>query len=152
MRILLGQNSLYYPAHGGGDKSNRLLLEGLAGLGHECRVVGRIEAVHVPISLMEPEALLADEWPDVGRFENEFVTLVNPCAVKGISIFLALADAFPDVKFAAVPTWGTNEADRAALASRANVTVLPPVDDINVLLGRTRGLLAPLLSAEARCR
>ena len=25
MRILLAQNSRYYPAHGGGDKSNRLL-------------------------------------------------------------------------------------------------------------------------------
>ena len=40
---------------------------------------------------------------------------MNPCAVKGISIFLALADAFPETVFAAVPTWGTNEQDRAAL-------------------------------------
>ncbi|HXS97225.1 MAG TPA: hypothetical protein VN736_21660 [Candidatus Limnocylindrales bacterium] len=30
MRILLAQNSLYYPAHGGGDKSNRLLIAALA--------------------------------------------------------------------------------------------------------------------------
>ena len=36
MRILLAQNSLYYPAHGGGDKSNRLLLEALAARGHVC--------------------------------------------------------------------------------------------------------------------
>src|SRR5207245_6781282 len=42
MRILLAQNSLYYPAHGGGDKSNRLLLEALRELGHDCRVVARI--------------------------------------------------------------------------------------------------------------
>src|SRR5437762_12150527 len=42
MRILLAQNSLYYPAHGGGDKSNRLLLEALAARGHECRAVARI--------------------------------------------------------------------------------------------------------------
>src|SRR5215831_166058 len=42
MRILLAQNSLYFPAHGGGDKSNRLLIEALAALGHECRVVARI--------------------------------------------------------------------------------------------------------------
>src|SRR4029453_4259666 len=41
MRILLVQNSHYYPAHGGGDKSNRLLLEALAARGHECRVVAR---------------------------------------------------------------------------------------------------------------
>jgi hypothetical protein len=42
MRILLAQNSLYYPAHGGGDKSNRLLIEALAARGHACRVVARI--------------------------------------------------------------------------------------------------------------
>ena len=42
LKILLAQNSLYYPAHGGGDKSNRLLLEALAARGHECRVVARI--------------------------------------------------------------------------------------------------------------
>ena len=283
MRILLAQNSLYYPAHGGGDKSNRLLLEALAARGHECRVVARIsvfgeaghtqylealaargvtpqssadgvvvftrngveahvvtdgnlraqfeaqaeafapgvilvstddpaqlllaaalrgasarvvylaratlalpfgpdcafpsqakteriracdavvgvsqyvadyirryaaiDAVHVPISLMEPE-----EWPLVGRFDNEFVTFVNPCAVKGIAIFLALADAFPDIAFAAVPTWGTNQQDRAALGARPNVRLLAPVDDINLLLARTRVLLVPSLWAEARSR
>ena len=42
MRILLAQNSLYYPAHGGGDKSNRLLVEALAARGHACRAVARI--------------------------------------------------------------------------------------------------------------
>jgi hypothetical protein len=41
MRILLAQNSLYYPAHGGGDKSNRLLMEALAARGHACRVSAR---------------------------------------------------------------------------------------------------------------
>src|SRR5690349_18662815 len=42
MRILLAQNSLYYPSHGGGDKSNRLLMEALAERGHQCRVLARI--------------------------------------------------------------------------------------------------------------
>jgi surfactin synthase thioesterase subunit/glycosyltransferase involved in cell wall biosynthesis len=279
MRILLAQNSLYFPAHGGGDKSNRLLIEALAEHGHECRVVARIpvfgadqeakylealksrgqefsagkgvvrftrkgvdvrvvtsarlrgyfeeqfeefradvtlastddpaqvlleialrgrvvylaratlavpfgpdcafpsegltdrlrrvnrvvgvsqyvadyfrrfagiDAVHVPISLMEPE-----DWPDVGRFDSELVTMTNPCAVKGIDIFLALADAFPSVAFAAVPTWGTNERDRAALAARPNVRLLPAVDNIDDLLKRTRVLLVPSLWAEARSR
>ena len=283
MRILLAQNSLYYPAHGGGDKSNRLLLEALAARGHVCRVVARtsvfgeaertaylaalaargvttpstadgvvefrrggvevhvvtegnlrahfahqaaafapdvilvstddpaqllleaalghatarvvylaraplalpfgpdcafpsparteriracdavvgvsqyvaesirrhagIDAVHVPISLMEPE-----DWPLLGRFDNQFVTFVNPCAVKGIDIFLALADAFPATAFAAVPTWGTNRQDRAALGARPNVSLLEPVDDIDLLLARTRVLLVPSLWAEARSR
>jgi hypothetical protein len=43
MRILLAQNSLYYPSHGGGDRSNRLLMEALAARGHQTRVAARIE-------------------------------------------------------------------------------------------------------------
>src|SRR5689334_13776742 len=48
MRILLAQNSRYYPAHGGGDKSNRLLMEALAGRGHQCLAVARISKFGVP--------------------------------------------------------------------------------------------------------
>jgi len=284
MRILLTHNSLYYPAHGGGDRSNRLLVEALAARGHACRVVARtsgfgpeeherllrelaarsvevvsfgsgvvvfrlhgvevhvvtnhpnlracfaeqiadfspsvilsstddpaqllletalkaedarvvylaraplalpfgpdcafpsavrtellrqadgvvgvsryvadyirkwsgIEAVSLPISPLEP-----GPYPCLGRFENEFVTLVNPCAVKGIAIFLALAERMPEVQFAAVPTWGTNAQDRAALEAHANVRVLDPVDDIGELLARARVLLVPSLWAEARSR
>ena len=283
MRILLAQNSRYYPAHGGGDKSNRLLMEALAARGHVCRVVARIskfgaaehdvflselaernvtvksaadggvvfhrggvevhtvtnspslrkyfngqidafrpnvilastddpaqlllepaiqslarvaflaratlalpfgpdcafpsaaktdmlrradaivgvseyvadyirrnsglEAVHIPISLLDP-----GPYEPLGRFENEFVTMVNPCAVKGISIFLSLAERMPMVPFAAVPMWGTTDADRRALAQYANISLLPPVDQIAKLLARTRVLLVPSLWAEARSR
>ena len=282
MRILLAGNALYHPAHGGGERSNRLLLEALAARGHSCRVVARIpdlgpageerylaelrsrgieaqaaagvvsfglngvevavvtnanlraclseqaaafepevvlastddpaqllletalriasarvvylvratlavpfgpdcafpsavhterlrkvdavvgvsqyvaeyirryagiDAVHVPISLMEP-----GPWPELGRFENEFVTMTNPCAVKGLDIFLGLADRFPLVSFAAVPTWGTTAADRAALAARPNIRVLDPTDRIDVFLGRTNVLLVPSVWAEARSR
>jgi surfactin synthase thioesterase subunit len=106
-----------------------------------------IPAVHAPISLIEQTG-----WPFLGRAENEFVTTVNPCAVKGISIFLALADAFPDTAFAAVPIWGTTEQDLSQLRARSNVTVLDPVDDVDLLFARTRVLLVPSLWAEARSR
>ncbi|MDP9024600.1 MAG: glycosyltransferase family 4 protein, partial [Candidatus Eremiobacteraeota bacterium] len=43
MRILLGHNSTYYPSQGGGDKSNRLLMQALAARGHDVRVVTRVE-------------------------------------------------------------------------------------------------------------
>ena len=43
MRILLAHNSLYFPSYGGGDKSNRLLMEALAARGHAVRVVARVE-------------------------------------------------------------------------------------------------------------
>ena len=282
MRILLAHNSLYYPSYGGGDRSNRLLMEALAARGHEVRVVARVErfgaeehdrlaadlrrrgiacaqddsalrfglngvqvyvvtrdprlrahfgaqaaefdpeiiltstddpahllfepalrsrarvaylvraiialpfgpdaafpsaaktaavcqadgmvavseyvaeyvrqwacrdAVHVPISLLDP-----GDRPDVGRFENRYVTMVNPCAVKGISIFLELARRLPRVEFAAVPTWGTTPADLEALGSLSNVSVLAPVDDIHELMAQTRVALVPSLWAEARSR
>lgn len=282
MRVLLAHNSLYFPSHGGGDKSNRLLMQGLAELGHDVRVVARVEkfgaeahrelvaelarrgvtpredagglrmglngvdvhvltrkphlrayfteqicefrpdviltstddpahllldaalrsrahvvylvratiaapfgpdssmpsavktkalrrvdgavavsesvaayvrqwggmdCVHVPISLLEKS-----EYPLLGRFDNRFVLMVNPCAVKGISIFLALADRFPEAEFAAVPTWGTTADDLAALRKRANVTVCDPVDDFDELLRQTRVVLVPSLWAEARSR
>jgi glycosyltransferase involved in cell wall biosynthesis len=108
---------------------------------------GGLEAVHVPISLLEP-----GECPWLGRCENRFVTMVNPCAVKGISIFLALARRFPRVEFAAVPTWGTTAQDLAALAGLPNVSTLAPVDDFDELLGQTRVVLVPSLWAEARSR
>jgi surfactin synthase thioesterase subunit/glycosyltransferase involved in cell wall biosynthesis len=283
MHVLLAQNSLYYPSHGGGDKSNRLLMEALSARGHEVRVLARIErfgpapqeeflrrlasrgitpevtppetrmqlngvdvrtltldphlraffsshidafdpdviltstddpaqilldialraprarvvhlvratiavpfgpdsssvnaqrtetlrgvdgvvavseyvaryvrrwggmdAIHVPISLLDP-----GEYPDLGAFDNPFVTMANPCAVKGISIFLALAERMPAVRFAAVPTWGTNAADLAALRERPNITVLDSMDNIDDLLRLTRVLLVPSLWAEARSR
>ncbi len=285
MKILLAHNSPYFPAHGGGDRSNRLLMEALAARGHHCRVLSRTAAygtaaqeellrdlsargvaalsagsgvvlfrlnsvevhtvanhpnlrayfqeqveafapdvivastddpaqvlleaalrtvsprivylaratlplpfgpdcafpgpskaaalqrvdavvgvseyvaayirkwggipgaIHVPISLIE-----AGPHPLCGRFDNEFVTMVNPSATKGISILLKLAEAMPEVAFAAVPTWGTNAADRAALAALPNIAVLDPVDDVTEILKRTRVVLIPSLWAEARSR
>ncbi len=108
---------------------------------------GGVDAVYLPISLLDPGG-----HPHLGRFDNRFVAMVNPCAVKGISIFLALARRFPDVEFAAVPTWGATAADFAALRKLPNIAVLAPVDDIDDLLRQTRVMLAPSLWAEARSR
>ncbi len=107
---------------------------------------GQMDAVHVPISLLEPR-----DWPDVGRFENRYVTLANPCAVKGIDIFLDLASRMPRVAFAAVPTWGTNARDRARLESLSNVRILAPME-VDALLGLSRVVVVPSLWAEARSR
>ena len=284
LRILLAHNSLYYPSHGGGDKSNRILMESLASRGHEVRVVARIEhfgqeshrkllqeltdrgirpesvqggvirfrcsgvdvhtltsnpklrvyfqdqiddfrpdiiitstddpaqlmfevaartatahlvylvratiavpfgpdasspnagrtaalaradaivtvseyvaryvrdhagldAIHLPISLPEP-----GPFPDLGRFDNPYVTMVNPCAVKGIAVFLALAEGMPEVQFAGVPTWGATEDDLAAMRRLPNVTLLAAADDIDEILRVTRVLLVPSVWAEARSR
>jgi len=285
MRILLVQNSLYYPAYGGGNKSNRLLLEELSRRGHECRVVtrvsetldaerlqtfladlesrnvtiessaggmvlfrlngvevhtetsvhrvrdhlveqiesfrptwtlvstddplqlflsaaletgparvvylarttlslpfgpdtpipseqraetlrrvagvvtvseyvreyiethGRMKAVALPVSLHGK-----GPFPNLARFGEGFVTMVNPCGLKGIAIFLELARKLPDTPFAAVPMWGTNEADLQALEDIPNVRLLPPVENIDRLLAKTQVLLAPSLCNDAKPR
>jgi amino acid adenylation domain-containing protein len=94
----------------------------------------------------------AGPFADLGARGEEggpYVTLINPCAVKGISIFLSLARSLPQVRFAAVPTWGTTPADRAALAALPNVTLLDPADDVDRIYERTRVLLMPSLWQEA---
>ncbi len=112
-----------------------------------CREEGGLEAVHVPISLADHA-----NPPELGRFENPYVTLVNPSAVKGLPIFLGLADAIPEVQFAAVPGWGTTASDLAAMALRPNITLLDAVEDISEILMLTRVTLVPSLWAEARSR
>src|ERR1700687_4055988 len=39
MRILLAQNMMYVPAHGGANKANRMICELLAERGHDCFVM-----------------------------------------------------------------------------------------------------------------
>jgi len=107
-----------------------------------------LDAIHVPISLLEP----GSEFPLLGQFDNEFVSMVNPCAVKGISIFLELARRMPHLRFAAIPTWGTTPAEIEQLRNMANITLLPRVDNIDELLRRTRVMLVPSVWAEARSR
>jgi hypothetical protein len=76
--------------------------------------------------------------------------MVNPCAYKGIAIFLSLAKALPDVQFAAVPTWGTSQVDYAQMAHCPNIRLLRPSDEIDDILRLSRVLLVPSLWAEAK--
>ncbi len=86
--------------------------------------------------------------PD-GPTKDEFVTIINPCGIKGISIFISLAERFASVRFAAVPTWGMTESDRVKLLSLNNVSLLPASDEIASVFERTRVLLVPSLWDEA---
>ncbi|MCK2216498.1 glycosyltransferase family 4 protein [Actinomadura sp. ATCC 31491] len=74
-----------------------------------------------------------------------YVTMINPCGYKGLPILLGLADACPGVAFQAVPTWGTTPGERAALASRPNIRLTPPADDLGPVLAGSRALLMPSL-------
>jgi amino acid adenylation domain-containing protein len=87
-------------------------------------------------------------FPNLARADRGYVLLMNACAVKGISIFLALAEKFPGVEFAALPGYGTTEADRAALSALPNVTLLQNCPDLDDIFCRTRLLLMPSLWVE----
>jgi amino acid adenylation domain-containing protein len=88
-------------------------------------------------------------FPELGDFDGGAVTLINPCAVKGIAIFLELARRCPGLPFLAVPTWGTTAEDLAALAALPNVRVRPPSPDIDEIFRETRVLLVPSVWGEA---
>ncbi|MFA6113791.1 MAG: glycosyltransferase family 4 protein [Sphingomonas sp.] len=83
------------------------------------------------------------EHPDSG-----YVTMINPCLVKGLPIFLELAALFPDTPFAAVPTWGGDAAVLRELSHLPNMTILDPADDVGAVLRDTRILVAPSLVPE----
>ena len=126
--------------------------DGVVGVSHYVASYVRewsgLDAVHVPISLLEPGM----SFPELGRHDNRYVAMANPCAVKGISIFLQLADALPRVEFACVPMWGTQPDELRELERRANIHCIGPYDNIDDLLRQTRVMLVPSVWAEARSR
>ncbi|HEU4508036.1 MAG TPA: amino acid adenylation domain-containing protein, partial [Pyrinomonadaceae bacterium] len=102
------------------------------------------ESIVIPCPVYGP-----GPFPNYGSFDRGFVTIVNPSAIKGISIFLALAQQFREVQFAAVPTWATTAADQHALEQLSNVRLLQPFENIDDLFAQTRVLLVPSLWEEA---
>ena len=89
--------------------------------------------------------IYADRLRPHRNLPDGYLLAINPCRVKGIQIFLELADRFPNLPFAAVPGWGTTTEDRVDLASRANISVLPNVKLIEEVLEKARLLLMPSL-------
>ena len=96
-------------------------------------------------SVIHPPIYGTPPYRKLGRFGDGSVLLVNPCAAKGIAIFLALAERFPEVEFAGLAGWGTTAGDRAAMSARLNVRVLETVPDIEDALAQARLLLMPSL-------
>jgi glycosyltransferase involved in cell wall biosynthesis len=90
----------------------------------------------------------AGPFPDLSGFDRGFVTMINPCELKGVSIFIGLARAFPDIEFAAVPTWGADQFLIDRLGAMSNVRILKAANDIEEILGQTRILLVPSLWPE----
>jgi glycosyltransferase involved in cell wall biosynthesis len=87
-------------------------------------------------------------YPVFGRFDSGYVLMINPSVVKGISIFLALAERFSDVEFVGLAGWATTKADRTAMSMLPNVRVLETVPSIDEALSKARLLLMPSLWLE----
>jgi glycosyltransferase involved in cell wall biosynthesis len=104
---------------------------------------GGLEAHLVPLPVYGP-----GPFPDLARFDRGCVTMVNPCELKGVSILIGLAREFPDVEFAAVPTWGADQKLLNRLRDMPNMRILKPANDIEEILAQTRVLLVPSLWPE----
>ncbi|HKG81126.1 MAG TPA: amino acid adenylation domain-containing protein, partial [Pyrinomonadaceae bacterium] len=87
-------------------------------------------------------------WPKLASLDNPNVLLMNASAVKGLTIFLQLADALPSIQFAALPGYATTQADLAAISTCPNVTLLPNAKNLVDILRQTRILLMPSLWLE----
>jgi glycosyltransferase involved in cell wall biosynthesis len=96
----------------------------------------RPAVVHPPIYGQPP-------YRQFGRFGAGFVLMINPCAVKGLGLFLEIAARFPDVEFAALRGWGTTAADARSLAALPNTRLLENVSNIEDVLCQARLLLMP---------
>ncbi|GHA04398.1 glycosyl transferase [Arenicella chitinivorans] len=119
----------------------------------------RLSATRYTQEYLRQEGALASEFIPFpvfgsGSFSNiadphrKTVGLINPCDVKGLSIFLALAERFPELEFVAVPTWGASQDNLARISALPNTRVVAPEDEINHILTQLSVLLVPSLIAE----
>jgi len=117
---------------------------GVVAIGHHTAAYIRQHTGCEP-AVIHPPIYGSGPFPNLALFDAGLVTMVNPCAVKGISIFVALAERFPACGFGALPGWGTTAADRARIAAHGNIALLPSCPHIADFLGRSRILLMPSL-------
>jgi glycosyltransferase involved in cell wall biosynthesis len=114
-------------------------------------VIGRHMAAYVEQHLgvtptvIHPPIYGEAPFPQFGNFDAGKILMVNPCQVKGISIFLGLALQLSLHPFAALVGWGTTSVDLQVLASYPNVQLLGSVPNIDDVLSSTRVLLMPSL-------
>ncbi|HUS05713.1 MAG TPA: glycosyltransferase family 4 protein [Bryobacteraceae bacterium] len=119
----------------------------IVAIGHRTAAYIRTHTGVQP-AVVHPPMYGEGPFQTLGRYDSGLVTIINPCAVKGISIFLELLDRHPELRFGALPGWGTTTHDRRLLEAHANIEILPKVKDIEHVLRKTRLLLVPSLWLE----
>lgn len=91
----------------------------------------------------------AGPFPFLADFNNPYITVINPSAIKGYSVFIELARRMPHLQFAAVPTWATRDEEIEEMKAAPNVTVLKPAENINDIYKQTKVFLMPSLWGES---
>jgi glycosyltransferase involved in cell wall biosynthesis len=103
------------------------------------------DALGRPVNVIHPPIYGNGPFANLANFDSGPITMINPCAVKGLPIFLQITERMPSHEFAVVPGWGTTAEDRRALERAGNVRFLPNAPSIDELLAGTRILLMPSL-------
>jgi hypothetical protein len=110
---------------------------------HMAAYVRRYAGVNAAV--IHPPIYGRGAWPQYSNFEADWIVMINPCQVKGVTIFRGLAERFPEHQFAALIGWATTSADKESLTAHPNIRLLPSVPSIDEVLSRTRVLLMPSL-------
>ena len=148
--VYLAHTPQFYPfgpASWNPDRAAALLVAACAGI----VAIGRHMADYIERELGRPAAVIHPPLYGTGpfthysNFDRGSITMINPCAVKGLSIFLQIAERLPNEGFAVLPGWGTTAEDRRALERQPNVRFLPNARNIDDVLAGTRVLLMPSL-------
>ncbi len=117
---------------------------GIVAIGrHMADYIGR--ELGRPAAVIHPPIYGPGPFPNYDNFERGLIAMINPCAVKGISIFLRVAERLRELPFGVVPGWGTTAEDRRALERLPNVRLLPNARSIDEVLAHMRVLLMPSL-------
>lgn len=117
---------------------------GIIAIGHH--MADYIEhALGRPATVIHPPIYGPGPFTRYSNFSRGRVVMINPSAVKGISIFLRVAERFGSQEFGVLAGWGTTAEDRRALERLPNVRFLPNAPDIDDVLAGTRVLLMPSL-------
>ena len=87
-------------------------------------------------------------YPSLGQPDKGYITMINPCEEKGVSIFIAMANSLPHLSFAAVLTWGGGDSVLRKLEVASNITILKPSEEITDILCISRIVVVPSLWPE----
>jgi glycosyltransferase involved in cell wall biosynthesis len=144
MRILLLQDHIYLPSYGGGVKANRMLLEGLARLGHRCAAV---TPAFAPSAGPTGEAEFREEMSRRGIEVREGSPSVFSYRFRGVDVDALSVPATADVVRRVRdlrPDWVLVNDDKLRLLLHSALTAAGPERVVLVLQTITNTPFGPL--------